>query len=339
MTTNRADRTRFVTLVYNPVKVDAPDLRAAVIAAAHRAGWAPPRFLETTIEDPGQGATRAAIDDGASGILVAGGDGTVRAVSEAIAGTGVPLTIVPSGTGNLLARNLQLPLTARDDVIATAFDGDRMPVDVGRAQVTRADGSQEDHVFVVMAGIGLDAAMIRNTKPGLKKSVGWVAYVDGAARSLPTAEPFRIMYQLDDDRLVSTRTHSLLWANCGQLPAGIALMPDAAIDDGLLDIGIFQPKRWWEWLLVWRTVWWQNSVLRRSKAGRAMIDLMPANGAVRFLQGNTLEAAVHEPQPIELDGDEFGEAVRMRGRVDPGALVVTVPHGHRIDPNALMLFR
>lgn len=328
MTSTPESHARFVGLVYNPTKVDGSDLRSAVISAAHQAGWAAPQFAETTVDDPGQAAAQKLLDAGAAGILVAGGDGTVRAVSEALAGTGVPLTIVPSGTGNLLARNLHLPVTEPHASIVTAFDGEHAAVDIGRATVTRVDGNQEQHVFVVMAGMGLDAAMIQNTKPELKKRVGWVAYIEGAARSLAGAKPFRIVYQIDDGRLSSTRVHSVLWANCGELPGGITLMPAAEINDGFLDVAIFQPKRWWEWALVWRTVWWQNSVLRRSKAGRAVSDRIAPTGAVRFLQGQWLEVAVEQAQPIELDGDEFGDAIRLLGRVEHGALLVTLPHGH-----------
>ena len=100
--------------MYNPIKVDARSLRSAVEKASAEAGWAEPLFFETTIDDIGEGVTRSALEAGVDAVLVAGGDGTVRAVSDAIASSGVPLTIVPSGTGNLLARNLRLPLTDRD---------------------------------------------------------------------------------------------------------------------------------------------------------------------------------------------------------------------------------
>lgn len=98
-------------LVYNPTKVDADDLRARVERAAKDAGWSEPLFYETTVDDLGDDVTRQALKEGVNAVLVAGGDGTVRAVAEAMTGTGVPLTIVPSGTGNLLARNLLLPST------------------------------------------------------------------------------------------------------------------------------------------------------------------------------------------------------------------------------------
>lgn len=318
----------FVALVFNPVKVDGPSLTAAVIAASRRAGYAPPLLLQTTIEDPGAGVTREALEAGAAAVLVAGGDGTVRCVAGAVTSSSVPLVIIPSGTGNILARNLLLPLTDRNAMIQAAFTGEDHAVDIGMADITRRDGTREEHAFVVMAGIGLDAAMIRNTRPGLKKSVGWVAYVDGAARSLAQTDPFRVMFQLDSGRIETTRVHSVLWANCGQLPAGIQLFPEASISDGLLDIAMFRPRSPLGWLAVWRTVWWQNSVLHRTQAGRKVIALSRGSKAVKYLQGARMEAAVGHPQPVELDGDEMGIATHMSGRIVAGGLLVRVPAGH-----------
>lgn len=330
MTTPVSADLRFAALVFNPIKVDASDLQAAVISASHAAGWGRPLLLATSVEDPGENITREALDAGASVILVAGGDGTVRAVAGAMISSGVPLAIVPSGTGNLLARNLQLPLSSRDAMVNAAFTGDTTQVDIGVASVTRPDGSTEKHPFVVMAGIGMDAAMIRNTRPELKKSVGWVAYVDGAARSLTQVDPFRVMFQVDGGRIETTRAHSVLWANCGLLPAGIQLVPGASITDGRLDVAIFRPRSWWGWLAVWRTVWWQNSVLHRTEAGRRVIALGRGSKAVKYLQGVAMEAAVGAPQPIELDGDELGMATTLEGRIVPGGLSVKVPVGHKI---------
>lgn len=327
MTTAPVDARR-AALVVNPVKAGAPKLRSLLISLSAAAGWAPPLILETSVEDPGQGITRAAIADGVDAVLVAGGDGTVRAVSEAIAGTGVPLAIVPSGTGNLLARNLNLPLDDPAAVIRAVFDGHTHPIDIGWAEITRPDGDTSAHAFVVLAGIGLDADMIANTRPDLKKSVGWVAYIDGAARSLTKAKPFRIVYQIDSRRLHSTKAYSMLFANCGTLPAGIALIPDASITDGGLDIAIFHPRGPFGWLAVWRTVWWQNSVLRRTKTGRRMIEFTGTGGSVRFFQGASAEAATSSPTPVELDGDELGLASRIRCHIDQGALRIVLPAGH-----------
>lgn len=317
-------------LIYNPIKVDFSVLSEELLSQCANAGWATPLFLETTVDDLGQRVTREAISLGATHILVAGGDGTVRAVMETLADADVPLTIVPSGTGNLLARNLRLPLNRPQDAIAATFAGSSIAVDVGFAEVDRAAGHTERHGFVVMAGMGLDAAMIQNTSAKMKKRVGWIAYVSGAARSLRDAEPFKATYQLAGHREHSGKVHSILFANCGQLPAGIALLPDASITDGLLDVAVFKPTGPLGWLFVWRTVWWDHSVLSRFRAGRTLAKRRAGNSThVHFLQGRWLEASTTEPQPIELDGDEFGEAVRLRCFVEPGAVTVMVPPGHK----------
>nr|WP_274637025.1 diacylglycerol kinase family protein [Microbacterium bovistercoris] len=315
---------RRAALIFNPIKVDEKKLRARVQKASKKAGWGHPLFYHTTPEDLGQEATAQALRDGADAVLVAGGDGTVRAVAEAMASTGVPLTIVPSGTGNLLARNLELPLADPDAAIRATFDGEVRPIDVGMAQLTRPDGTHEEHAFVVMGGMGLDAAMIANTNSQLKKSMGWVAYVDGAARSLPNAKPFRLMYERDGHRLHSAKVQSMLFANCGTLPAGIELIPGASMTDGLLDVAMIQPTGWFGWLGVWRKVWWDNSVLRRTRSGRRIVERRK-DTSIRYLRCPQIEAGVESAQPVELDGDEFGEAVRIRCWVVPGALQVAMP--------------
>ena len=275
-------------LVYNPIKVDAAALRASVERLAGEAGWTP-LFYETTVDDWGDDITRQALEAGADAVLVAGGDGTVRAVSEAMSGSGVPLTILPSGTGNLLARNLRLPLDNAETMIRATFEGDRLSMDVGFAAIRRADGTSEERAFVVMGGMGLDAAMIANTNPTFKKAFGWMAYIDGAARSLPNAKPFRVMYEISGRRLHSARVHSVLFANCGSLPAGLELIPEASILDGAMDIVIFQPKGPLGWILVWRRVAWDNSVLRKFRAGRRVLALRTKDNAVRYSRGAQLD--------------------------------------------------
>ncbi len=328
--TTRPSARRQAALVYNPIKVNEKQLRATVRTLSKEAGWEHPAFYPTTIEDAGQRATADALARGVDVVLVAGGDGTVRAVAEAIAGTGVPLAILPSGTGNLLARNLGLPLGDPAEMVRAALGDFRHPIDICWAGVTRADGSKERHAFVVLAGIGLDADMIANTRPDLKRSVGWIAYVDGAARSLVTAEPFRSVFQIDEGRLHTTKVQSILFANCGTLPAGIALIPEASISDGVLDVAVIQPSGAFGWLGVWRKIWWDNSVLLRFRAGRRVLERRGKDASVHYFQGRAAEAAATKPIPIELDGDEFGEAVRITCRVDPSALLLALPAGHPV---------
>ena len=129
-------------VVVNPAKVgDGEEFKAAVSAGMAERGWQPPLWLETTAEEPGQRQAREAVSAGVTLILACGGDGTVTACAEGVAGTGVPLAIVPIGTGNLLARNLGLPVDL-DEALAVAFAGTDTPIDGGTA-----NGSP----FVVMA--------------------------------------------------------------------------------------------------------------------------------------------------------------------------------------------
>lgn len=317
-------------LVYNPVKVDGDELRAEVTRISAESGWEEPLFYETTVDDLGDDVTRQALETGVAAVLVAGGDGTVRAVSGEMSNSGIPLTIVPSGTGNLLARNLGLPLTDREAMVRATFEGDHEKIDVGWAKLRREDGKVEEHAFVVMGGMGLDAAMIANTNPQLKKSVGWVAYVDGATRSLVNAKPFRVVYQLKGHRMHAARVQSVLFANCGSLQAGIALIPEASITDGELDVVIMQPKGFWGWLLVWRRVAWDNSFLRKFRAGRRVLSLRTRDSAVVYSRGPGVDLAPQEPHPVQLDGDEFGDATHVSTRVDAGGLIVALPKGHVI---------
>ncbi|AZS38197.1 Diacylglycerol kinase [Microbacterium lemovicicum] len=319
---------RRAALVYNPIKVDAEQLRSAVTRLSAEAGWDEPLFFETTVEDLGDGVTRRALAEKVDAVLVAGGDGTVRAVSEAVCGSDVPLTIVPSGTGNLLARNLFLPLGDPETMIRATFEGDHLPIDVGFAALQRSDGSSIEHAFVVMGGMGLDAAMIANTSGDLKKKVGWIAYVDGAARSLAKATPFRIMYQIPGRKLHSARVQSILVANCGSLPAGLELIPGASVSDGELDVAIFAPKNFFGWFLVWRRVAWDNSFLRRFRAGRQVLALRTRDSTVIYSRGQGIELQAESAQAVQLDGDEFGEATRIRVRLVAGGIIAALPAGH-----------
>jgi diacylglycerol kinase family enzyme len=156
---------RRVAVVFNPATSpdDAParkrDLQAALHAAGVEVIW-----LETTKQDPGQGLTRQAIKESVDLILAAGGDGTVMACVTGLAGSGVPLAVLPGGTGNLLALNLNLP-HGLDGALEVALHGDRRELDVGTL-----DGGGDR--VELMTGLGFDAAMLRDADPKLKARIG-----------------------------------------------------------------------------------------------------------------------------------------------------------------------
>jgi diacylglycerol kinase family enzyme len=312
-------------VVYNPVKVQRPVLEESVATAEADAGWESSLWFETTAEEPGGAQARQAVDGGADVVLAAGGDGTVRAVAEALRGSRVPIALLPSGTGNLLARNLDLTLNKLDDSVLTAFTGDDRPIDLGIVEIDRADGSTEEYAFVVMAGLGLDARMIANTNPELKRRVGWLAYVDAIARSLRDSNKLRVHYRADDGAARSMRVHTMLVGNCGSLPGNILLLPEAAVDDGVFDIVSLRPEGLGGWIQIWIKIVWENGVLRRSSVGRKLMGLTREVRTLRYLKAAKLDVRLDRPEEFELDGDEFGSVVGFRAVVDPHALVVRVP--------------
>lgn len=316
---------KLAAVVYNPLKVDLEKLRAAIEPVAVADGWRSTIWYPTTKNDAGQGVTASALRRGARVVIAAGGDGTIRAVAEALRGSSVALAVVPSGTGNLLARNLDLPLSNLEKAIEIAFRGTDRVIDVGIAEITRVSGERAEHGFLVMAGLGLDAKMVKNTSTRLKKAVGWLAYVDGIARSLPELKPVRLSYRLDSGPERTINVHTIIVGNCGVLPGGILLMPDAKPDDGILDIAALRPSGPLGWAKVWRKVAWENGVLRKSAIGRRIIDLSRDVRDVTYATTRDLAITVEVPQEFQLDGEAFGEAKTMRAWVDAGALTVRVP--------------
>lgn len=312
-------------MVYHAQKTDLKKLKGPVQEAADQAGWGQTLWFPTSEKDAGQGATATALRRGAAVVIAVGGDGTVRAIAEALRGTGVPLALLPSGTGNLYARNLELPLNDTPAMLAAAFTGDDRAVDLGMAHIERTDGSESEHAFCVMAGLGLDAKMIKNTNTKLKKAVGWLAYVDGIARSVPELKPLRLHYSVDDAPARSMTAHTLIVGNCGALPGGFLLMPDAKPDDGILDIAALRPRGPFGWAKVWRKVAWENGVLRKSSIGRKIIDLSKDVKDVTNFRARDIRVQLETPDVFQLDGDEFGVARAVHAWVDPGSLVLKVP--------------
>jgi diacylglycerol kinase family enzyme len=314
-------------VVYNPIKVDLDQLKELVNEASTAAGWGEPMWFATTEEEAGQRATASALRRGADVVLAAGGDGTVRAVAEGLRGSDVPIALLPSGTGNLLARNLDIDVTDLAGSIEAAFTGSDRDIDLGIVEVTRESGDSETHAFLVMAGIGLDAKMMANTNPALKKAVGWLAYVDAGIRSVAELEPMRLDYKVDNKPSKSASVHTILIGNCGKLPGGILVMPDAKPDDGILDIVALRPRGPFGWARVWNKVTWENGVLRKSAVGRKIIDLSRDVKDVMSFRGRELTLTVATPQEFELDGDEYGEVVALRAWAEEKSLRVKVPIG------------
>jgi YegS/Rv2252/BmrU family lipid kinase len=286
-------------VVVNPTKLDDDDaFRKSVRQSMDDHGWEEPLWLETTPQDPGQGLVKSAVSAGADLVLACGGDGTVTACAEGIAGTGVPLAIIPMGTGNLLARNIGLPM-GLEEALAVALGDVQQAIDTGRVNGT---------LFVVMAGLGLDAEMLSGTSEPLKRQLGWFAYAISAVRHLGD-RPMRVTVSADGGRGRRMRANTLIVGNVGWLRGGLPLLPDARPDDGMLDAVVLTAGTLVGWLAVAAGI-----VFRR-----------PAHGRVYRVQFTKLQVTLDHDRPWELDGELMGLASQLTVVAEPGALLLRMP--------------
>lgn len=312
-------------IVVNPIKVDLPVIREAVAAAEARHGWGETVWFETTEDDPGTGQAEKALERGVDVVIAAGGDGTVRTVAEVLRGTGTPVALLPSGTGNLLARNLNLTLDDVEHALDSAFGGADRPIDVGVADIRDADGKKSTHAYLVMAGLGIDAKMLAATDDELKAKAGWLAYAKAIGAVLRDKNELRLRYQLDGGRVHAVRAHTVMIGNCGSLPANILLLPEAAVDDGEFDIVVLRPEGFVGWVQIVVKVLWENGVLRRTSAGRRLMGSSKEVRALNYLKGSEFILRLSRPEDVELDGDLFGKAAAIKTWIDPRSLIVKVP--------------
>jgi YegS/Rv2252/BmrU family lipid kinase len=286
-------------VVVNPTKMDDQEtFRKSVRRVMEDHGWDEPLWLETTPEDPGRGQAESAVSAGVGLVLACGGDGTVTACAEGVADTGVPLAIIPMGTGNLLARNIGLP-TGLDEALAVALDGVQQPIDAGRVNGT---------LFVVMAGLGLDAEMLSGASDPLKKRLGWFAYAISAARHLGD-RPVRVTVSADGGRRRRMRASTLVVGNVGWLRGGLPLLPDARPDDGMLDAVVLIAGGPARWLAVAAAI-----VLRRQ-----------AHGKIYRVKFTELQVSLDHEQAWELDGEVMGSSRQLTVVAQPGALLLRMP--------------
>ena len=299
---SRASSEKRAAVIYNPTKFDDLSLlRRRVAAEVRAAGWLPTVWLETTPDDPGRSMARRALEAGVDLVMVAGGDGTVRAVSSELAGTEMPMALIPAGTGNLLARNLSIPLDT-DAAIRLALHGRLQAIDM----VTCAfDDGQER--FVVMAGMGLDAQIMESTDLGLKKVIRSGAYAVAAVQNA-IPDPFTATITLDEAPPVRRRMVMALMGNVGTITGGMTLFPRATPSDGLVDLLLASPGKVVDW----------------ARLGAQILTGQEMEGFTLTRARKVLIEA-DRPVPFELDGDTAGSTRTLRAEVEDGALHVVVP--------------
>jgi len=314
-------RNQRIAFIANPTKNGVGQLREHAMRACAIRYLPEPMWFTTTEDDPGIGQAKRALELGADVVVACGGDGTVRAVATAVAHSGATLGIVPMGTGNIFARNLDIPLNDPQTALRLAIDGEDQTVDVGWIDV-RGTPSQDDHepashLFLVIAGGGLDAEMVAGADERLKARLGWFAYFFAAVAHLGTK---RIAARITVDGGEPTETHmrTVMMGNVGRLPGGLQLIPDASAVDGLLDVATLDARGGIVgWTELFGQVVAQNAGIRDPWWARVL-----KASRVDHVRAKSVDVDFHSPQKIQVDGEILGRATAITARVDAGALTV-----------------
>ncbi|HWU58809.1 MAG TPA: diacylglycerol kinase family protein [Microbacteriaceae bacterium] len=310
-------RPTHAAILYNPQRVALHRLKRAVAAAERSAGYGPSLWLQTD-GNGSHGPLGEARASGPAVVIAAGGDGTVRQIGSALAGTGMPFGIIPSGTANLLARNLGIPQYDTDRAALVAFSGVERAIDIGVLEYRLEDGTSGRLDYFVMAGFGIDADMVAESDPVMKRRFGWMAYVGPILRSLVRKTSHQARYSLDDAEPVSGQLHTLIVGNSGTVTAGLKLLPDARLDDGMFDvlaIRSMRPRdrrtfiRWLGQSQGPATIW-------------PHVDPAATGGALHYAQAATVSVSLDTGAMFQADGDAIGSIVEAHFSVLAGAIVV-----------------
>ena len=272
-----------------------PELRAELA----RRGFADPLWYEVPKSRKAPKCARRALAEGADVIFVWGGDGTVQRVIDAVAGTKAVLAILPAGTANLLATNLQIP---RDLAAAVQIGlaGERRPLDTG---------SVNGEHFAVMAGAGFDARMIADADRGMKDRLGRAAYLYTGARNL-RARRVKATVKVDGQRFFTGRVSCVLVGNVGKILGGISAFSGARPDDGLLELGVVTARNPVEWA---RTL------------GRVALGRTQNSPFTEVTRGKRIKVTFSRALPYELDGGARGVATKLTVKVAPASVTICVP--------------
>lgn len=259
---------------------------------------------------------RQAVERGFNVVLMAGGDGSVGQVADGLAGTEVALGIIPAGTGNILARDLGLPVPSPwqphvfQDVAQVLARARWQRVDLGMI----TDGQGTSRHFINWCGTGLDAAITALVEPHPEEKRRWgrAAYVLPAVRAALQYRPVHWSITADGEHLEGMCY--LVVVNNIQLYGGIVrLAPDACMDDGVLDLTLIGGRDLEDLL---------------AEASRLAVFRRPvgANMLVRRVRRVHIESVI--PQRVHTDGDPV-TMTPVEVVVRPQCLTLLVPGGTR----------
>jgi len=299
-------------VIYHEGRVRRDRLEPIIAAREALDGWEPTLWLPMTKGVPSSAQVDAAAEAAVDLVIAAGGDGTVRGVAVAAVARGLEFAVVPVGTANLFARNVGIPLADPVEAVRIAFGGPSARLDVGVLEYRRDDGVETTLKYLVMAGFGIDADMVAGTDKRLKRSIGWLAYVGPIVWAMRPRRGVPLDISTDGSLPTKRRLHSVFLGNCGIITAGIRLLPDARMDDGLLDV-----------LAIRNIASW---VQRRNLPGYG-VDAPggTVRGAFSYTTARTVELSLDRPAQFQADGDPIGQVVWARATVERGALRMRVP--------------
>jgi len=264
-----------------------------------RQGVSEPLWYEVPKSRKAPKRVREALDEGADLIFVWGGDGMVQRCVDAVDGGAATLAIVPAGTANLFATNLEIPKDI-EQAVHIGLHGPRRMLDVGRMNGER---------FAVMAGAGFDAQMIRAADAGLKDRIGRVAYVWTGMKELGR-KPFEAKIKVDGSTWFEGKASSVLLGNVGELFGGVEAFEDARPDDGLLELGVVTADDLLEWT---RTI------------ARTAVGASSTSPFVRVTKAKTASVTFDRKVLYELDGGDREKVKKLEIEVEPSAIEVCVP--------------
>jgi YegS/Rv2252/BmrU family lipid kinase len=242
---------------------------------------------------------RGALKDGAELVLVWGGDGMVQQCVDVLAGSEIPLAIVPAGTANLFASSLDLPQDI-GEAVHVGLNGSERELDVGKVNGER---------FAVMAGAGLDAHMIQDAEGGLKDRFGRMAYIWTASKHL-RGDPFKARIEVNGDLWYKGKASCILLGNIGSLFGGVEVFDNARPDDGFLELGVTNAEGIGEWA---RTL------------AQTAIGSPSSSPFVQMTKAQKVDVELSRKVRYELDGGERKTVKRLKAKVEPRAITVRVP--------------
>jgi len=267
------------------------------VLAAH--GIDDPLWHEVSKSKQAPKQCRAALEAGADLVFVWGGDGMVQRCADVLAGTGAAMAVIPAGTANLLATNLGIPKDV-ERAVRVGLGGHHRDLDVGRINGER---------FLVMAGVGFDALMIRDADRDLKDRVGRAAYLWTGAHHI-REDPVEMRVVVDGTTWFHGDATCVLVANVGTIIGGITAFESARPDDGQLEVGVVTASGMLQW----------GRVMARMITGRP--DKTPL---IQMTAGTKIDVQLAKKRPYELDGGARPTTRSLKIRIEPAALPICTP--------------